>query len=1193
MKFFPRKKKRSRKSNGLKQSSNESRRLFFKVMGIGVGVGAGKVYAGDGEKTGSALLRAANYFADNIELTIFRPQDLLELKLNFIGYKKSADGKSLTRSGAPNLLIVTFPPQSIAEQAYEEKGTDSGGGDFDAVTINALNKEKNTNNSVNATPFNSEVITQPAKTYISGESRLVFSIPASKQTINLTAKDLLDWSAYKIEVSNRAACVPVYSIKDNLPVYDNKALSGDVKLQQLPGVKPVEAPKENPPVRDRNIPIKIIRNGETKSDTLKRTVQLNRDLRSATKAEAEVIRQNELPKAVVQSENGSLIAAALVNLKIGKTPRPVDESETSIEMPYRLFISPNQFAAWYHEHELKKIEYLPGQQVATYELWHSKLLSTNCDGKADKTSATGSIKTVRALWGTDIDGKWDKKPLRDYSGDGSKNNVASPVNKFVTALYNDDRHCIVHESSNYDIAGFTPKNVQVNNLMLTCLGAWLDAEMLVKRKELENAGMLGSLNLLKWKHIATLARDHYVEVVYAGNMLPFGHEAALVRITERKAKNNFAANYQRYFIVVNEEEKKYNPYNPVNGNFKQFPFSTVTFITTATPTIDPISKTFCELDDTQLDHQFIPYVNGRPYLFKLSAYDLDGNETGFEMPLVFVSTNITAVGNGYNIGNISKLCNTYNAVANEKNSKINFRGQKLSLARSKTKGDTNFETQSVSFNAIFTADESPGFRPGTKDIDIFIAAAENLTGKREAQTVTLVDDKNEGNIFAKLSKPQNVNFNGNSNKTGGSLAPNFGITALSKTLGAVGGNVNELKNMTFNPESFFDSSAKLFGVIELGKIIQGVTKAAATLSGNTVQSPIPALKNIETGKAFITQYAWTGAALKTFDGGFFVFRPKNGSSLKVETNLFRYKDTTQQNLLMVDSSINNFSVEIAKLAAVNFKKVGFKTGSNAKVDVTVEMDAVPLEFLGALTFVNELQKYIPADGFSDPPYLDITSEGVTTGYTLGLPDIQLGAFTLRHLSLGASVKLPFTGEPMSMRFNFCEKEQPFTLTVAALGGGGFFAIEFDMKGLRSLEAALEFGAAVSINLGVASGAVSIMGGIYFKVTVNANDTKTYNIEGYVRINGALSVLGLITASVEFLLTLAGQLETVTVNGKPKDKITRVWGTAKVKIKIEVFMFSKTITLTTTKEFAGAGADPTFGMMISEGDWGKYCDSFAA
>ncbi len=444
--------------------------------------------------------------------------------------------------------------------------------------------------------------------------------------------------------------------------------------------------------------------------------------------------------------------------------------------------------------------------------------------------------------------------------------------------------------------------------------------------------------------------------------------------------------------------------------------------------------------------------------------------------------------------------------------------------------------------------------------------------------------------LAKLIGSQAVNFNGSGNKTGGSLSPNFSITGLSKSLGAIGGDVDKAMNAYFDPSGFFDSSAKLFGVIELGKIIKVASNAVAAINGESIQSPFPALKNTETKEAHITQYSWTAASLQPFDFGFVKFKPESGAAgkVQVETKLYRYKDPSKQNALIVQSHIDDFAVEIASIAAIRFKRIGFNTGIGTKTDFTVDMADQPFRFLGALTFVNDLQRFIPADGFSDPPYLDITTSGIRAGYTLGLPDVQLGIFTLRNINLGAEVRLPFDGSPLSLRFNFCEKQQPFNLTVSALGGGGFFAVEFDMKGLRSLEAALEFGASVSLNLGVASGSVSIMGGIYFKMSVT-DGVNSYELQGYVRVNGALSVLGLITVSVEFLLTLTAELTKVA----GEDKVARVWGEASLKVKIEIFMFSKTVSMKVQKEFAGAGADPTFTMMISDRDWEQYCDSFAA
>ena len=798
----------------------------------------------------------------------------------------------------------------------------------------------------------------------------------------------------------------------------------------------------------------------------------------------------------------------------------------------------------------------------------------NCDNETDPTAATATLKTIRALWGVDINGNYSQKPQRDDS--------------LITALYNDDRHCIVHESSNWGIPNFTPQAVQVRQLMLTALGGWLDGVLQVSRQSLENAKLTGSLNLLKWSHLATLGRDHYVQVVYAGNIFPFGHEASLVRITQRTPKSNYAVNLQLFFIVITELEKKYNPIDAAN-QFNSFPYSTIKFVTAATPSIDTPQRFCTTLTDKQNDHQFIPQVNKTPFAFRLIGYDLEGNEVDFEMPLVFVQHGHLSrqKRQSQHAANINGIAQFYND-ANQKYipTSVDLRSQKMALARSQTPGDTHVEALSASFHAAATPSQAPGFRPLVAGMEIFIHAVQAITGATTPQQITLTDDRNNGTVFATLVSPQSVNFDGNSNKTGGSLSPNFSVTAISKLHGAIGGDPTQARNLHFDPATFFDNTAKLFGIIDLGKIIQAVNNAAATLSGNALTSPIPALKTIETADALITQYTWNAASLTSYDFGFVKFQPDSTApgKLQVATSLYRYKNNTQPDTLIVNSTLDDFSVVIAGLAAVGFNRVGFTTGSNAKVDVTIDLKQPPVRFLGALTFVNELQQFIPASGFSDPPYLDVSATGVETGYTLALPNIQLGLFTLSNVSFGAMVNLPFTGDPMSLQFNFCQKQQPFTLTVSLLGGGGFFAIAFDMHGLLSLEAALEFGAAASLDLGVASGSISVMGGVYYGMSL-ANGTETSELSGYVRMNGSLSVLGLITVSVQFLLTLAADISS--------GKVTRIWGQASLTVQVEVFMFSTSVNLQIEREFPGAGADPTFEQTISAADWQTYCRSRTA
>ena len=51
--------------------------------------------------------------------------------------------------------------------------------------------------------------------------------------------------------------------------------------------------------------------------------------------------------------------------------------------------------------------------------------------------------------------------------------------------------------------------------------------------------------------------------------------------------------------------------------------------------------------------------------------------------------------------------------------------------------------------------------------------------------------------------------------------------------------------------------------------------------------------------------------------------------------------------------------------------------------------------------------------------------------------MAVGVLNLSNLGLGAGFTVPFIGQPVSVRFNFCTREQPFTLTVWMFGGGGF------------------------------------------------------------------------------------------------------------------------------------------------------------
>jgi hypothetical protein len=250
-------------------------------------------------------------------------------------------------------------------------------------------------------------------------------------------------------------------------------------------------------------------------------------------------------------------------------------------------------------------------------------------------------------------------------------------------------------------------------------------------------------------------------------------------------------------------------------------------------------------------------------------------------------------------------------------------------------------------------------------------------------------------------------------------------------------------------------------------------------------------------------------------------------------------------------------------------------GEKPNVDLVFKDDGIV--FTGPLAFVETLKDLIPISGFSDPPGLDVTPEGIAASYTLQLPNVAVGVFSLQNLSLGAGFTIPFVGsQPLNARFAFCEREHPALLTVTLFGGGAFFAITIDPGGVEVLEAALEFGACVAIDLGVASGSVSAMGGVYFKMESNEA-----TLTGYFRIRGEVEVLGIVSVSIEMYMELSYEFSSGKCVGR-----------ATISVEVEIAMVSETVEISCERRFAGSSADPTFEELVPPDAWADYCGAFA-
>ncbi len=490
---------------------------------------------------------------------------------------------------------------------------------------------------------------------------------------------------------------------------------------------------------------------------------------------------------------------------------------------------------------------------------------------------------------------------------------------------------------------------------------------------------------------------------------------------------------------------------------------------------------------------------------------------------------------------------------------------------------------------------------------------------------------NKSQMFLELLEKVGPEF-GDTSKTGGIANPNMLIQGLSKGKGPIGGALNDILNGNVNPKDLLDTGARLLGAVKIFDILPNPIKIDP---GGSDAPYIELLLIYDDGKNKPPTGAKVSVIWKPplknwgFDNQpplFYVNNFKkepagdkpfgNGTGeLKLEGSIktkFKGGDKPE---MVFKGEINNFRVDLispASFLIIDFEKIEFIAEVGKPFDVNVDMKK--MTFTGPLTFVQKLQDLVNGDdgmnvsndpnaalpvrtsalSTADPGlevYLDVDETGIRAGLTFTVPTISCGMLAIRNIFLGVKLTLPFFGDPLSVRFNFCERNNTFQLSYMGVTGGGFVALELNIDGEMIFEAAFEVGGSLSFDIGVASGGVSIMAGIYFRL-----ENKDCMLEAYIRINGNLSVLGLIRINLEFYLSL-----TYYSDGN------RLVGTASVTIEIEILFFSVSVTATVQRTLTGEKsgsvwyasnelpmADQTvkFTEAVSQTQWAQFCEAFA-
>jgi hypothetical protein len=714
-----------------------------------------------------------------------------------------------------------------------------------------------------------------------------------------------------------------------------------------------------------------------------------------------------------------------------------------------------------------------------------------------------------------------------------------------------------------------------------------------------------SADLIGWRHRSWLGRDNYVKVVDHGYLFPFGFPAELITVTERVIQDGIAFQRLRQFVVVRQAVVGYRQdqgpqsTNPQPSDGRKQPFTRATTSTIVSP----------PLDKDLVPGAFVTVLGqggqSTPLRYQLTLTTKDTRTVTSELPLIWVNDSSN------NAGRLATLVNAYADTTKTDPAlrTLALGGQRVGFVPSATGVDHSLATTEIRLSgdtaARPVAATELGAFPVLEQAQVRVEELDALGGPQGSTTPLYYDPsvylpggfgdinpKNTGDAWAvlkpaptvpsaKAAPPDPLKFALSQASGGGMAAPQFAVDALSR----IHGTVTDLRNIAdnnFDPRAYFtdDNLIKLFGAIPLSQIVQVDQLGTPSLPEG---ENIPKITTKRTGDTVETTVTWNAKLISfTAPGDLFTFDPGPGERLHLTLKLTAARDG--QTSSVVTGELSNADLTFLDMIVQPIKRLRFESHNGAKPHIDLKLGTP--RFAGDLRFLANLQQFLPA--LPGGVTIKQTPTGVQAGLSLAVPSVPMGVVLVQNLAVGVLFDLPFDGSTAKLSFSFCTRDHPFHLTVMALGGGGYLTIGLPMNGQPpAIEGALEFGAAVAIDLGVASGSVSIMAGIYlaFGPKTNADNTSGGNtvvITGYVRAVGELSVLGLIHVSLEFYLGLT----FAKVGGHGV-----VRGEATLKVRVEVFLFSTTVSVSMRKEI-GAGADPSFGDQISAADWSAHCAAFA-
>lgn len=539
---------------------------------------------------------------------------------------------------------------------------------------------------------------------------------------------------------------------------------------------------------------------------------------------------------------------------------------------------------------------------------------------------------------------------------------------------------------------------------------------------------------------------------------------------------------------------------------------------------------------------FLPTTgNGEPIRFPMRCRQ-PGRQVGFELPLVFVAD--LELGDEVratfrSLDNLEVTEQVHRFYTQPGHGIVDLPGAKINMVLDAARTAPGDVQEVHRLNIAGSPSPSGAFVPslgragevGSWAAEVALPALRTLLD-RDPRVRTVFDQAYlsaaSDDIPLRILDDLGVDFTTKADRSGGLAAPKYVADGVSR----IQGLVNVAGSQSLDPADLFTEGATLLG-FDLRELVRDIPAPPEMVTLDTTPPEV--------------RLSWADIPLGEAPGGDFL-------PLSTETSTLTLTNTSSAERNETTCVITDFKLVLPRsepMIEISFGQVGFRQVTGEAPQLTI--DGLSASFVGKLRLLDVLQEKVGLGRLG--PQIVPTSKDITARYAVPLPDVAALSFVLSNLNFSAALRVPFDGAPVSLSLGFASRARPFTLTVLMFGGGGYVDLELDRSGLRRLEVSLQFGAALAINLGIATAEVHAFGGIRYELV-----SDTPRLAGFLHIGGSVELLGLVSVAVELHVELAYQFDTNALVGR-----------AKIVVEIDVTLFSESVELDSGEWVIAGGA----------------------